>query len=146
MTLRRRRATDCKPRCRIIKRDQARQVLQPVVPARNTQARHRETGRVRFQNGFNLSEKASLVNFPTHTMPWWSNLRLIQKKMNLMTQGQAPKRVNRSSLLFFFLHIFFENIRIVRFAGSRKQPELRAGIALKREETESIFYKKGVML
>ena len=27
-----------------------------------------------FQNGFNLSKKASLVNSSTHTMSWWNDL------------------------------------------------------------------------
>ena len=43
-------------------------------------SRHRENGRIRFKKGFNFSQKASRVNLPTHTTPWWNNLQVSQKK------------------------------------------------------------------
>ena len=43
-----------------------------------------------------------------------------------------------------FVHIFLK-IRIVKFASSQKLLELRAGIARKGEETESIIHKSLVM-
>ena len=36
--------------------------------------RHWEPDRIGFQNGFNLSKKASLVKPPRLTLSWWNNL------------------------------------------------------------------------
>ena len=67
-----------------------------------------------FQSGFNLSNKASLVNSPTNTMSWWNNLSFRQKSKH------QKKHV-------------FPNIRIVKSASSQRLPELRA------EAAETVF-------
>ena len=74
----RRQASDCESQSSH-EGDQSRRVLQSDIPSHG-QAKHRvtecisqvpehrETRRTRFQNGFNLSKKASPLNPPTHTM------------------------------------------------------------------------------
>ena len=79
MTLRRRRATDCKFQVPDHQGQSSRKVRRSDVPSQEnpgeawsdrlhvTGVRHLETGHTKFQNAFNLSKKVSLANSSTHT-------------------------------------------------------------------------------
>ena len=74
MTLRRRRATDCKFQVPDDQETSREKFFNRVSQARRTHARHRatdcisqvsrhwETGRIKFRSGFDFSRRASLVN------------------------------------------------------------------------------------
>ena len=56
-----------------------------------------ESGRTRFQNGWNNLKEASVVNLPTDTMSWWNHMYLSQEETTLDDMSVLPSRVNRSS-------------------------------------------------
>ena len=52
---------------------------------------------LRFQSGLNVKKKCLWNELPTHTMSWWNNMRVGQKKNTWWYEGKLPWRVNRSS-------------------------------------------------
>ena len=100
----RRRATDC----------------------RSQMSKHQGVSRRRFQNGFNLSRKASRVN-PTHIMSWRKHLMRWKKSQpNFLFSQKCPRDQTRASQLerTMFFHMFLK-IRIVKLVSLQKLPELR---------------------
>ena len=90
MTLRRRRATDCKLQVPDHQETGSRKVLQSDVPSQEkpgqpsgdrlhvpgVQAQGNWSHQV--PDWFSISQKASLAKSPTHTMSWWNDLKLSQ--------------------------------------------------------------------
>ena len=90
----------------------------PMSQAKRTQARHRvtdcvshvsrhrETGRIRFEDGFNLSKKASLVNLPPPSLPLLPTHTVVVVEQPVVepkektpddTRGELRRRISRSS-------------------------------------------------
>ena len=113
-------------------RHQATDCFSPV-------SRHQETGCIKFQSGFNLSKRTSLVNLldshnvvveqpAVESKKTPDDMRVMSKRPN------TSKPTGRDNI---FTH--FPQLRIVKYASSQRLPELRAGTARMHEETESIF-------
>ena len=92
---------------------------------------------------------------PRHTMSWWNNMQLSQKRSafdvrvssevessDLPFTAARSKRPNTSKPTnsTMFSHSF-PKVRIVKFASSRRPPELCAGTARMLEETVSTHSK-----
>ena len=168
MNVRRRRATDCIFQVPAHQESGREKFFNPVDQARRTQARHgatdcisqvsrqRETGRIKFQSGFNLSQKASLVNPPTQCRGG-TTLWLTQQGKHLMIGGWAPKKsqpifhlsqkgpraLTQASQLAGTMSLnIFPKIRIVKLSSSQRLLKLRAGTARMHEVTVFTHRKK----